>query len=107
MFTGRGELVVVDALLRYAQISEQRDGRLDHRWRAAHVRVDVGELALLPPHDVGDEADLALPAVAVGRLGQRRHVAETRQRLLELAQLLLEAQVLRGAAPRSSRWLYG
>src|SRR5207342_162948 len=45
------------------------------------------------------EADLALPAVAVGRLRQRWHVAETRQRLLEGSQLLLEAQVL--AAPGS------
>ena len=71
-----------------------------------HTYASASALAHLPPHDVGDEADLALPAVAVGRLRQRRHVAETRQRLLEGSQFFLEAQVL-AAAPRSSRWLCG
>src|SRR5215831_15625472 len=90
---GGGELVVVDALLGHAENFEQGQCRLDHRRRPADVGVGVLELGLVPLHHVGDEAGLALPLVALGRLGQRGHITEVRQRAFQPAQFFLEAQV--------------
>ena len=59
---GRRELVEVDVGLGHALGLQQRDRRLDHRRRAADVRVDLGDVALQAVDDVGDQAGLARPS---------------------------------------------
>jgi len=91
--SGRRELVVEDALVRDAQGGQTVRAPPRPSARPADVRVGPVEAAFASAQHVGDQPDLAVPVVAVVRLGQGRYVPEVGQRLLELAQLVLEADI--------------
>src|SRR3954471_23572979 len=94
---GRGELVEVDVLFGNALGLEEGDGGVDHRRRAAQVRVDVAEAVLETLDDLGDQTALPGPAVAVAGRGQGGDEREAGQPAPELLELLEVEQVRRRA----------
>ena len=72
---------------------EQGDRRLDHRRRAADVGVDLGDVALQAVDDVGDQAGLAGPAVAVLR-ARGDEAARQAGQLLQVEQVGLGARAV-------------